>query len=93
MTEIDERVLALVARFRQVRKAAGLSQTALADRLGLHYTSLAKIETGKQNLDLSTAYRIADALGVDLLNLLAGKAVTVTGQRVVRSTVRTRVTV
>ena len=52
------------SRLRDARKAAGLTQVELADRVGVHQTRLSQIEGGAAT-DLETRWRLAVALGVD----------------------------
>ena len=52
------------ARLRDARKAAGLTQLELADRVGVHQTRLSQIEGGAA-VDLEMRWRLAVALGVD----------------------------
>ena len=51
-------------RLRDARKAAGLTQVELADRVGVHQTRLSQIEGGAA-VDLEMRWRLAVALGVD----------------------------
>lgn len=53
------------------RKAAGLSQAALAERVGIRTATLNEIETGKTDPRVSTMKAIAAALGVDIDDLVA----------------------
>lgn len=53
------------ARIRQARKAAGLTQTQLADRIGVKYSAIHKYETGLiVNLKRETIAALAEALDV-----------------------------
>ena len=52
------------ARLRDARKAAGLTQVDLADRVGVHQTRLSQIEGGAA-VDLEMRWKLAVALGVD----------------------------
>ena len=52
------------SRLRDARKAAGLTQIELADRVGVHQTRLSQIEGGAA-VDLEMRWRLAVALGVD----------------------------
>ena len=56
---------------RRHRRAAGLSQEALAEQSGLHWTYLSEIETSKVNPTVNVLRRIADALGVRASQLVA----------------------
>ena len=61
----DERYRALVVTLVEARKAAGLSQSALADRLDRHQQFVSRYETGERRLDVVEFIDIARALGVD----------------------------
>lgn len=54
------------------RVAAGVTQEALAARLGMATRNLQRIESGTQNLTLQTVERVAGALGVDTTALVPG---------------------
>lgn len=49
----------------EMRRRTGVTQTALAKRLGVRQPTVAKMEQ-QDDLQLSTLQRIADALGVEL---------------------------
>lgn len=51
-------------RVRELRKAQGLSQEALADRAGVHRTYMSDLERGGRNVGLDNIYAVAQALGV-----------------------------
>ncbi|MFD7994562.1 helix-turn-helix domain-containing protein [Streptomyces mexicanus] len=51
-------------RLREQRRAAGLSQQALAERVGLDKQAISKIENAHQSPRLDTLWRLAGALGV-----------------------------
>jgi transcriptional regulator with XRE-family HTH domain len=57
--------------FRRFRTQAGLSQEAVAVRMGVDRAHVSSMERGQQNVTLSTMWLAAEALGVkpaDLLN-------------------------
>ena len=63
----------LVARrVSQARTSLGVTQDALAERLGTATRNLQRMESGRQNLTLETIERIAAALDVDPCMLLPG---------------------
>jgi transcriptional regulator with XRE-family HTH domain len=71
-TEDPEQIIRDVGRMiQQSRRAAGLTQAQMAERLGIAVRSLAHIEAGKQNLTLRTMTEIAAVLGVRTVDLLA----------------------
>jgi len=57
---------------RALRKGRSLSQEVFADVLGVHRTYMGGLERGERNVTLRTVERLADRLGVDALDLLAG---------------------
>lgn len=68
----------LAARVRSARKAARMTQKALADACGLERTSVTNLEAGRQIPKLAALYRMAEALKMrpdELLGNLAGPAV------------------
>jgi transcriptional regulator with XRE-family HTH domain len=56
---------------RLQRLANQMSQEDLADRSGLHRTYIGSVERGERNISVDNMDRIAQALGVDITNLLA----------------------
>jgi DNA-binding XRE family transcriptional regulator len=52
------------------RKAAGLTQAALAQRSGVRTSTICNIETSKIDPRISTMKALADALGVDIDDLV-----------------------
>lgn len=51
-------------KLKELREAAGLSQQELADRIGFHKLSVAKIEQGIREPTWSSVKAISEALGV-----------------------------
>lgn len=47
------------------RHALGISQEALADRSGLHWTFVGQVERGQRNLNLHNPLKLAAGLGAD----------------------------
>jgi transcriptional regulator with XRE-family HTH domain len=52
------------------RQALGLSQEEFADQVGVHRTYMGGLERGERNLTLKSLERLAQAVGVDPLDLL-----------------------
>lgn len=59
---------------RDVRVAQGLSLRALSARAGMPYSTLSKLENGKMALTYDKLIRLAQALNVDLKDLIADTA-------------------
>lgn len=53
----------LAYQFKKLRKKKKLTQSQLAEKLGLEKGQISKIENGKFNLTLSTINKMAAALG------------------------------
>ncbi|MGD9712698.1 MAG: helix-turn-helix domain-containing protein [Thermomicrobiales bacterium] len=67
---------ALAERLATARRQRGLSQAALAERLGVHWSYVSAMETGRQVPNVAMLRRVAGALGVSYneLAVLAGYA-------------------
>ena len=57
---------------RARRRAAGLSQEGLASASGLHRTEISLLERGARDPRLTTISRLAQALGTESAELVAG---------------------
>jgi len=62
--------MAIADRIRAQRKCAGMSQQVLADVVGLSRASIVNIERCRQRPSIDLLYDIADALGVQAVELL-----------------------
>ncbi len=60
-------------RLKELRKSAGVTQSKLAETLGVHLQTVSKWERGVCEPDLSVLGEIASALGVTLEKLLGQK--------------------
>lgn len=65
-------------RIRKIRKAHGLSQEELAEKIDISTTHMSHIETGNTKLSLPVFVDIAAALDVRADDLLSGHAVPTT---------------
>lgn len=57
-------------RIRKIRKASGLSQDQLAEKIGISTTHMSHIETGNTKLSLPVFVELAEVLGVRADELL-----------------------
>jgi transcriptional regulator with XRE-family HTH domain len=62
--------VAVGARIKQVRKAAGLSQTELGEALGISFQQIQKYERGVNRVSASALRKIAETLQVRMGELL-----------------------
>ena len=65
-------LLALGKRMRELRAKQGLSQEAFADHCGLHRTAVGLIERGHRVPSLKTLFTISTGFGISLSDLLKG---------------------
>ena len=64
----------LAKRIKELRKKAGWSQQKLAEKAGLSYNAIAKIEQGAaKQPTIQTMIKIADAFGISLDELVGRK--------------------
>lgn len=61
---------ALTALMVELRTEAGLTQEELASRMGRHFTWVSKVERGTRRLDVVELCEMADALGVDPVEVM-----------------------
>ncbi|WP_410512872.1 helix-turn-helix domain-containing protein [Paenibacillus sp. BR2-3] len=68
----DKEILKLVGtRIRALRKERGLSQEALGEKGGFHFSYIGQIERGEKNVSLLNLNKIAESLEVNLIQLFA----------------------
>jgi transcriptional regulator with XRE-family HTH domain len=60
------------SRVRERRQRVGITQETLAELAGLHWTFIGQVERGTRNLSLHNLIKIADGLGADPADLVAG---------------------
>lgn len=61
----------LAVLLKTLRKERGLSQEALAERAGLHRNFISLVERSESQPTVDTLFRLADALGVTAVELVA----------------------
>jgi len=72
MAEIEACYRALGARIQIIREAIGMTQEALAKKVGYTRTSLVNIEAGRQRLPMHQVEEIARALSSTPRHLIKG---------------------
>ena len=68
----DPRDMALGLRIREWRKAAGITQAALAETVGMTFQQIQKYERAFTRVSFSRLVQIAQALGANVAELIAG---------------------
>lgn len=66
----DPLYIELITRLRNARKAQGLSQSQLGEKIGKDQTFISKVETCERRLDAIETVRWCVALGVRLEDVL-----------------------
>jgi transcriptional regulator with XRE-family HTH domain len=59
------------AAIRQARDAKGMSQSQVAERIGMARASVANLEAGRQGIPFPTLAAVVQVLGIDLAPLIA----------------------
>ena len=62
----------MVTNLRTIRKERGMTQGQLSEATGIHKITISKYESGKVDPTLTSAERIATALGVTINDLSGG---------------------
>lgn len=71
---VERAVRVFAERIRELRRAAGLSQSDLGAKVGgVHWTSIARYEAGKQIPTLKVALALAETLGTTIDGLTSSK--------------------
>lgn len=76
MADLDAIYKGVGQRVRKAREAKRLTQARLAEMVSLSRTSITNIELGRQKLLVHTLWDIAEALGVDVRQILPTKLAT-----------------
>ena len=70
----------LASNMRSLRAGLGMSQEALADLGGLHRTYVGSVERSERNVSLDNIEKLAQALNVDITDLLADNSAELPGR-------------
>jgi transcriptional regulator with XRE-family HTH domain len=63
----------VVEKMRKIREKQGLSQQELADRAGVVKSTIYEAEVGRRIPRIQTLEKLADALGVEIVDLLPSR--------------------
>tara|TARA_B100000949_G_scaffold187292_1_gene169761 strand:+ start:582 stop:806 length:225 start_codon:yes stop_codon:yes gene_type:complete len=69
-SQAEKTVDYVIAQLKEIRLEQGLSHEKLAEKAGLHRTAISLIESRKRQPSFINCIKIADALGVNLADLL-----------------------
>lgn len=64
----------VAANLRALRRAQGMTQEAFADRVGIEVRHLSELENARRTPSFGLLVSLADALGVDVLELFRVRA-------------------
>jgi transcriptional regulator with XRE-family HTH domain len=82
---MESRITDVASRIRTLREDTGLTMQEMAEATGLTVAEYAALEGGEQDLSVTVMYRVAEKLGVDIIDILTGEAPHLTGYSVVRA--------
>lgn len=67
----EEELFQLVGlRIKRIRRSKGISQQVLAYQVDMEKTNISRIEGGRTNVTLKNVYKIAEALGVTMKEIV-----------------------
>ncbi len=66
----------------QLRNASGLTQNAVAEKLGTYQSALSRLESGRSNMTVAYLARLADALDSDFTVCFTPRSGERSGQRI-----------
>ena len=69
---MDEQLLEMGMRLRELREIKGMSEKEIAEKLGKTVEEYAEYEEGKHDFSFSFMLNVATILGIDVINLLSG---------------------
>ncbi|MBR6594479.1 MAG: helix-turn-helix transcriptional regulator [Clostridia bacterium] len=70
----QDKLKQVTERIRYLRDILDLSQTEVADKLGIPVSLYIEYENGEKDIPISMMYGVADILGVDAAEILTGEA-------------------
>jgi len=71
MSDAPQPQLDLAVAIRKIRRREKMTQEDLATRAGVHLTWISRVESGRSDLRWTSLCRLADGLGVSVLELVA----------------------
>jgi transcriptional regulator with XRE-family HTH domain len=69
--EVQAKIVALGAQIVAERSAAGVSQEALAEQLGIHPNTMRNYEKGKRDIPYGLLEQMAELLGIKVSRLVS----------------------
>lgn len=67
----SEYLLSLAENIKKLRKAQGMTQKELGEKIGSNHTAIVRMEKGKQDCRISTLFSVAKALNVEIADLVS----------------------
>jgi ribosome-binding protein aMBF1 (putative translation factor) len=71
---VAEFIASIAASIQYRRRALGITQKDLADKLGVSQVMISRWENGEENFTVATLAKISDALGLELHNPFENQA-------------------
>ena len=85
MTELEQKILEMSARIRELRQIEGLTPEEMAQKTGVSTDQYLNCENGKSDLNFAFIYRCALALGVNVTDIIEGHSPTLNAYTVTRA--------
>lgn len=82
---MDPNIAEVAKRIHALREDSDLTMQEVAEYAGITVADYAAIERGEQDLSFTFLYRVAEKLGVDMIELLTGENPHLSGYSVVRA--------
>jgi len=82
---MSEKIAETGARVRELREISGLDPASVAARLGVSREEYGGYESGSQDIPISMLYELAGMFGVDMTDLMTGRAATLHNYAVVKA--------
>ena len=71
---LEFKIMEIANRIQELRSILGYSEEYMAKKIGISLDEYASYEAGEQDLDFAFLYMCAQALGVDVTELIEGTA-------------------
>ena len=71
---MQEQLMEMGMRLRELREIKGFSESEMAQKLGKSVKEYTEFEDGKQDFSFSFMLNVATILGIDVINLLSGNS-------------------
>ncbi len=68
--ELTQKEIAIAKRMKRLRKAKGITQEQLAEKIHVSTTHIGMVEIGKRRMSMKTLQKVATVLGIKVNELI-----------------------